>query len=141
MTSMELIGIFMLSILITGILGLIIWVGVILSDTIFSSIKNVMKFDSFVSFYNINSRVWYLYDSTVEYSRNQAEYRFSFADCIKYKIWKYKCEKVRKQKKDAEQYQQTLEFIKHDLEEFNRKNEKTLRQEIEEYNRKVEKIF
>ena len=72
-----------------------------------------------------------MHDNYVTYITNNASFRFGCVDCIRYVVWKRQLENNRKIKEDAKQYQKTLEYIKRDLEEFNRKNEQMIKKEAE----------
>ena len=85
-----------------------------------------IKFNSFISFYNINPNRWELNDSTVFFRTKQKSYpyssdyqytkfKFNLIDTIKYKHWKRQKSKNDKILKDCEEYQKVLEIIKQDI--------------------------
>lgn len=86
-----------------------------------------IKFNSFVSFYNINPDRWYLNDATVWFKikveanypflayEKHIKFKFNLIDTIKYKHWKNQKSKNDKILKDCEEYQKVLEIIKQDI--------------------------
>ena len=117
---------------------------------------NYITFDRFIAFYNINPDRWELYSDYVQYgvpktykfSNGQVstytdkyvEFYFTFKDRIKYKRWKSNRHKLKKQQEHFKEYQEVLECVKKDLEEFNRKNDEMIKHEAEKYAKAVDEV-
>lgn len=148
------------TIICTGIaISLIVY---LICDFIQFSIKdgygdyNQISFDRFIAFYNINPDRWELYSDYVQYgvpktykfSNGQVstytdkyvEFYFTFKDRIKYKRWKSNRHKLKKQQEHFKEYQEVLECVKKDLEEFNRKNDEMIKHEAEKYAKAVDEV-
>lgn len=122
-----------------------------------SSTYNYITFDRFVAFYNINPDRWELYDGYVQYAVPQIykfsngvehtyvdkyiSFHFNFKDRIKYKRWKSNRHKLKKQQEHFKEYQEVLECVKKDLEQFTRENDEMMKRETEKYQKQVEDIL
>ena len=132
------VGLF-ITVCVCGVLLAILLINTIINvfnATIGNAGMNKLKFKSFISFYNINPQNWSLWDDHVVYWRSGVQFRFSCSGYVRYVLWKNRLAKQKTAKKNAEEYQRTLEYIKRDLEEFNRKNEQMIKKEAE----KIRKI-
>lgn len=91
--------------------------------------KNCMKikFNSFISFYNIAPNKWILYDEDVSYSSKQdncyCKFYFSFVDLIKYLIWHYQLNMNTIKEYEYNKYKKFVESVKKDLENFERNHD------------------
>ena len=91
--------------------------------------KNCMKikFNSFISFYNIAPNKWILYDEDVLYSSKQdncyCKFYFSFIDLIKYLIWHYQLNMNTIKEYEYNKYKKFVESVKKDLENFERNHD------------------
>lgn len=91
--------------------------------------KNCMKikFNRFVSFYNIAPNKWILYDEDVLYSSKQdncyCKFYFSFIDLIKYLIWHYQLNMNIIKEYEYNKYKKFVESVKNDLENFERNHD------------------
>ena len=91
--------------------------------------KNYMKikFNRFVSFYNITPDKWVLYDEDVSYSSKQdncyCQFYFSFIDLIKYLIWHHQLKMNITKEYECDKYRKFVESVKKDLENFERNYE------------------
>lgn len=106
---------------------------------------NRIKFNNFISFYNINSENWMLHNYNVAYKiieskvvcgygytdSKTTEFGFSLIDLLKYRRWKAQSEINKNKKRHLEEYQEVLDHIKKDIEKMNRKNEKMIKCEAE----------
>lgn len=99
-----------------------------------------IKFKTFLSFYRINPNHWRRFDDNVEYRPNHTTFGFSLFDWIRYKIWKKRLRQWERKQEHLKQYQQTLELIKKDLEEFNRENNEMMQRETEKYAKAVDEV-
>lgn len=91
--------------------------------------KNCMKikFNSFISFYNIAPNKWILYDEDVLYSSKQdncyCKFYFSSIDLIKYLIWHYQLNMNTIKEYEYNKYKKFVESVKNDLENFERNHD------------------
>lgn len=91
--------------------------------------KNCMKikFNSFISFYNIAPNKWILYDEDVLYSSKQdncyCKFYFSFIDLIKYLIWHHQLNMNIIKEYEYNKYKKFVESVKKDLENFERNHD------------------
>ena len=112
-----------------------------------------ITFDRFIAFYNINPDRWDLHYDYVRYRKTRSyfvdtvTFHFTFLECYKYKRWRKHLERLetkdRKQrlkKARLEEYQEVLECVKKDLEEFTRKNDEMMKRETEKYAQKVDEV-
>ena len=86
-----------------------------------------IKFNSFISFYNINPNRWELNNATVWFKikvedncpfpahEKHIKFKFNLIDTIKYKHWKRQKIKNDIILKNCEEYQKVLEIIKQDI--------------------------
>lgn len=86
-----------------------------------------IKFNSFISFYNINPDRWELNNATVWFKikvednypfpayEKHIKFKFNLIDTIKYKHWKRQKIKNDIILKNCEEYQKVLEIIKQDI--------------------------
>jgi len=112
---------------------------------------NRIKFSAFISFYNINSENWILFDDYVGYriietkmsygrgytNSKTTKFGFSFFDLLRYRRWKSQSEINKKKKKHLEEYQEVLNHIKQDIEKVNRENEQMIKEETKKYKERV----
>ena len=107
-------------------IAIIIAIMVGLPDNMNAEDRIKIKFNSFISFYNINPDRWELNDSTVFFRTKQKSYpyssdyqytkfKFNLIDTIKYKHWKRQKIKNDIILKNCEEYQKVLEIIKQDI--------------------------
>lgn len=103
-----------------------------------------IKFDSFIKFYNVNPKSWYLADGYVSYitsrcssyklgysmEKKDFDFCFSFIDYIRYQIWKKQIEKIKQDKKNAEDYLTALKYIEADIKLFAEQNNNLIEDEI-----------
>ena len=86
-----------------------------------------IKFNSFISFYNIAPNKWILYDEDVLYSSKQdncyCKFYFSFIDLIKYLIWHYQLNMNTIKEYEYNKYKKFVESVKKDLENFERNHD------------------
>lgn len=117
---------------------------------------NQISFDRFVAFYNINPDRWELYDGYVQYAVPQTykfsngvehtyidkciSFHFNFKDRIKYKRWKSNRYKLKKQQEHFKEYQEVLECVKKDLEQFTRENDEMMKCETENYAKTIDEV-
>lgn len=118
---------------------------------------NYISFDRFVAFYNINPERWDLYNDHVLYKVRKTHnnihgfeytltekyigFHFNFIDRIKYKRWKSNRHKLKKQQEHFKEYQEVLECVKKDLEQFTHENDEMMKHEAEKYQKQVEDIL
>lgn len=108
-----------------------IFIVIIFFMTMFSSAianiivhKNYMKikFNTFVSFYNIAPNKWLLCDEDVSYFSKQdncyCQFYFSFVDLIKYLIWHRQLNINNIKEYEYDKYKKFVECVKKDLENF-----------------------
>lgn len=110
------------------------------------SIKNRLKikFDSFIRFYNVNPRAWCLAHNYVTYSASRCstykfdysmadkefEFCFSFTDYLRYRVWERQNEKIKQDKKNAQEYLTALKYIEEDIKLFAEQNNNLIEDEI-----------
>lgn len=99
-----------------------------------------IKFQSFLKFYYINPDAWELSDSFIKYKQSKAYFEFNWFEVPKYHKWHEQIKKNKLTKRQTEKYQETLEYIKRDLEWFNRKNEQMIKKEAEKMAKHVTDI-
>lgn len=116
---------------------------------------NYILFDRFVAFYNINSDKWKLENHRVSYKKNTMVNRFgctypstidtyfyfNYRDQIKYRRWLSNLEELKLKQKHLKEYQEVLECVKKDLEEFNRKNDEMMKSETEKYAKAIDDML
>lgn len=114
-----------------------------------NSIKNRLKikFDSFIKFYNVNPKAWYLADDYVSYyasscssyklkygvAKKDFDFCFSFIDYFRYKIWKKQNDKRKQDKKNAQEYLTALKYIEEDIKLFAEQNNNLIEDEIKRW--------
>ena len=99
-------------------IAIIIAIMVGLPDNMNAEDRIKIKFNSFISFYNINPDRWELNDSTVFFHSSDYQYtkfKFNLIDTIKYKHWKRQKIKNDIILKNCEEYQKVLGIIKQDI--------------------------
>lgn len=103
-----------------------------------------IKFDSFIKFYNVNPKAWYLANDYVSYIASRCssyglgysmenkdfDFCFSFIDYVRYKIWKKQNDKREQDKKNAEDYLTALKYIEEDIKLFAKQNNNLIEDEI-----------
>ena len=113
------------------------------------SIKNRLKikFDSFIKFYNVNPKAWYLADDYVSYyasscssyklgygvAKKDFDFCFSFIYYLRYKIWKKQNDKRKQDKKNAQEYLTALKYIEEDIKLFAEQNNNLIEDEIKRW--------
>lgn len=110
--------------------------------------NNIIKFRSFLAFYQMNSNKWKLEDGFVIYrykitdegyysdfmhpiypAYNEYRFRFNLIDFVRYSIWKAPKDRKERQKareqaytiqleQDVREYEEFIECMKRDLEQF-----------------------
>lgn len=128
----------------TLIATLLVTLGILFLNWLFerSNVKNVIKFKSFKSFYNINPGRWELKNNYVEFKRPNYSYYFSdyktyyfgfgFIDYYKYKLWKHSLKKQREQIKSCKEMQEVLNIVKADIEKFNKENAANMEKQLKD---------
>ena len=83
-----------------------------------------IKFNRFVSFYNIAPDKWELYSEDVLYCSGQdncyCQFYFSFIDLLKYLIWYHQLNTNNAKQYEYDKYKKFAESVKKDLENFER---------------------
>ena len=81
-----------------------------------------IKFNSFISFYNINPDRWRLNDDSVDfvkekfyYSSDYIFYKFHFIDFYRYKHWYKKLIKQKRLKKEISDMNEMIRIVKKDI--------------------------
>ena len=89
-----------------------------------------IKFNSFVSFYNINPDRWNLDDDSVDFIKqkhfcysNCIHYKFHFIDYYRYKHWHKKLIKQEKLQKEINNMNEMIRIVKSDLAKFEEENQ------------------
>lgn len=89
-----------------------------------------IKFNSFVSFYNINPDRWSLNDDSVDFVRerhfcysNYIYYKFYLIDFYRYKHWHKKLIKQEKLQKEINNMNEMIRIVKSDLTKFEAENQ------------------
>lgn len=111
---------------------------------------NLITFDRFLAFYNINPDRWHLYDDEVEYERRSyltTTFQFNFTDLMRYKRWhkrlkKFERAEVNRRYRDMQlkEYQAVLDCVKEDLEKFTRENDAMMKREADKYAKAVDEV-
>lgn len=105
--------------------SLLVLVGIIsfamyMIDCPFGGIR--LKFKTFRSIYNINPYRWYLHDGDVLFVNGSNAwgtcYKFGFIDYFQYKYWKYRLDKQKSRKYEAEQILELVSTARQDLAKF-----------------------
>lgn len=108
-------------------IAIIIAIMVGLPDNMNAEDRIKIKFNSFISFYNINPDRWELNNATVCFRikvednspfpayEKHIKFKFNSIDTIRYKHWKNQKSKNDKILKECEEYQKVLEIIKQDI--------------------------
>lgn len=90
-----------------------------------------IKFNSFVSFYNINPDRWSLNDDSVDFVKeiryysysNCIYYKFHLIDFYRYKHWHKKLIKQEKLQKEINDMNEMISIIKTDIAKFEEENQ------------------
>ena len=89
-----------------------------------------IKFNSFVSFYNINPNRWSLNDDSVDFVKerhfcysNYIYYKFYLIDFYRYKHWHKKIIKQEKLQKEMNNMNEMIRIVKSDLAKFEEENQ------------------
>ena len=114
-----------------GFMYLFVFFVVLNEEFLDNPATNKIKFKTFIKFYNINPDSWKLCDGYVVYRKNAAKFKFNLIDFFKYTNWSEKLKHNKEIEMDIAEYQQVLEYVKCDLEEFERKNNEMLLKEAE----------
>ena len=94
-----------------------------------------IKFNSFISFYNINPDRWSLDDDSVDFIKekhfcysNYIYYKLHFIDYYRYKHWHKKIIKQRNLQKEMNDMSEMIRIIKSDLAKFEEENQRQIEQ-------------
>lgn len=89
-----------------------------------------IKFNSFISFYNIKPDRWSLGDDSVDFIKekhfcysNYIYYKFHFIDYYRYKHWHKKLIKQEKLKREINNMNEMIRIVKSDLAKFEEENQ------------------
>lgn len=89
-----------------------------------------IKFNSFVSFYNINPDRWSLNDDSVDFIKEKhfgysyyIYYKFHLIDFYRYKHWHKKLIKQEKLQKEINNMNEMIRIVKSDLAKFEAENQ------------------
>ena len=89
-----------------------------------------IKFNSFISFYNINPDRWSLNDGSVDFIKekqfcysNYIYYKFHLIDFYRYKHWHKKIIKQKKLQKEMNNMNEMIRIVKSDLAKFEEENQ------------------
>lgn len=91
-----------------------------------ADVEHIIEFEEFKSLYEINPNPWVLESNSVKYVKNKGGYwdrieyalRFSFADYLKYRSWKFDLSNKDLKDKRSKEYQEFREAIAQDLEKI-----------------------
>lgn len=98
-----------------------------------------IKFDSFMSFYEIAPHKWTTYEFYVVYHvspQETYEFSFSFMDSLKYERWRKQKDKEQRKRIAAEsyvkKYSDVIECIKNDIFDFRQQNQSFVDDKMQE---------
>ena len=98
-----------------------------------------IKFDTFMSFYEIAPHKWTTYGYYVVYhasSQELYEFSFKFIDSLRYEHWRKKKDKEARKRIAAEsyvkKYSDVIEYIKNDISDFRQQNQSFIDDKMQE---------